>query len=98
MKRGIVAMAVAVAVGLLDRQRRELDLARASVVLRDRLLNASFGDDDGFDVQAGHELDVVESEYVGRIDHRERERGADARQGKHKVLLRNFLRDEAKSG
>jgi hypothetical protein len=58
-------------------------------------LHAAFSDNNRFDVQAGHKLDVVERKHVRRIDHGQGECGADAREGKHVMLLCDFLWDEA---
>ncbi len=50
---------------------------RALVIeLVDGGLDRALGDHDDFDVVAGHELDVVDGEDVGRITHRYDERGA----------------------
>ena len=77
-------MREAVAVSIVDRNvstnAGEFDFARRAVVLGDRGLNAGFGNNDWFDVKARHELDVVHGKDIRRIDHREGEGGAYARQ------------------
>ena len=69
----------------------------ALVVLLDRVADRGLGGDDGLDVVARHELDVVEREDVGRIRHRDRQRRAGAADRDDLVLLgglgRNQLED-----
>ena len=48
----------------------------------------------GSTFKPGHELDVVHRKDIGRIDHRECEAGADAREGQDRIFLSDFLRDE----
>ena len=72
-----------------------LALARGSwragrVVPRDRFDHRRLGRDDRLDVVAGHELDVVHREDVGRIRHRDRQRRACAAQRNDLVLLRRL--------
>ena len=92
-------MSEAVAITAFNRQVRrdsgEFNLSRSAVVLRDRGLHTGLGYNDWFDVEAGHELNVVHRKDVRGIDHCERERSAHARQRQHGVFLRDFLWNES---
>ncbi len=63
---------------VVNRNCRQFDFSRGTIVFRDRLLNACFCHDYGFDVKAGHELDVVHGKHVRWIDHCKCEGGANA--------------------
>ena len=67
---------------------------RRRVVLRDRVGDRRFRRHDRLDVVAGHELDVVHREDVGRIRHRDRERAAGAAERDDLILARGLGRDE----
>jgi hypothetical protein len=66
-----------------------------SVVLLDRLADGDLAGHDRFDVVAGHELDVVHGEDVGRIRHRDGQRRPGAIDRQHQVLLGHLGRDQA---
>ena len=53
---------------------------------------------DRFDIEPGHELDVVHGEDVRRIDHGDGERCAHAAQRKDLVTLRGFERNQLDDG
>ena len=62
----------------------------ARVVLLDRVGDGDFRRDDRLDGVAGHELDVVHREDVGRVRHRDRERAAGTAQRDDLVLARGL--------
>ena len=64
------------------------------VVLLQRVGDGLLRGHDRLDVVARHELDVVHGEHVGRVGHRQRQRGAGPAQGHDLVLLRRFRRDQ----
>jgi hypothetical protein len=68
--------------------------AGLAVVGLDCLDDRRFRRDHRFDVVARHELDVVHGEDVGRIGHRDRQRGAGARERDDLILLRGLRRHE----
>ncbi len=72
------------------RRRRGAAAGGLAVVPRDRLDDRGLGRDDRLDVVARHELDVVHGEHVGRVGHRDRQRGAGARERDDLVLLRGL--------
>ena len=90
LRRVVLLAAAAGAVAALPRPG-------ALVVLLDGVADRGLGGDDGLDVVARHELDVVEREDVGRIRHRDRQRRAGAADRDDLVLLgglgRNQLED-----
>jgi hypothetical protein len=63
--------------------------------LLDGLLHARFRDDDRLYVQASHKLNVVHREDVRGVNHRQRQRRADARERQHRIFVGHFARDEA---
>ena len=65
-----------------------------AVELADGLRNRGFGGDYRLDVEAGHELDIVHGEDVGRIRHRDGKSGADARKRHDLVAHGGLLRHE----
>ncbi len=67
----------------------QLDRVRRAVVLVDRDAQRGFRSHHRVDVVARHELDVVHGEDVGRVDHRQRDLGADLRDRKDGVLARD---------
>src|ERR1043165_3658103 len=73
----------------------EFNFSRGSVVLGDCLLNAGLSDDNRFDVETRHELDVVHCEDIRWVDHRQSESCTHAREWKYGVFLCNFLWNEA---
>ena len=75
-----------------------LDALHRAVELVDGFADGGFGGDHRLDVEAGHELDVVHGEDVGRIGHRDGEGGADARERDDLVANGGFLRDELDHG
>ena len=88
--------------GDLERARcrrcRRAGPQRLAVVLLDRLDDRGLGRDDRLDVVARHELDVVHGEHVGRVGHRDRQRGAGARERNDLVLLRGLGGHELDDG
>jgi hypothetical protein len=68
---------------------------RIAEVLGDGFTNRGVGRDDGLDVQAGAELDVVHREDVGGIRHRERERVAIPRDRNDVVFRSRVARDQS---
>ena len=64
------------------------------VVFFDGLEYGLFRGDHRLNVEAGHELDVVQCEYVGRIHHRHGQRRAHAAQRQNLILRRRFLRNQ----
>ena len=65
-----------------------------AVELVDRGSNRGLGGDDGLDLVARHELDVVHREHIGRVDHRDRDRGACFGNGQDGVLARDVGGDD----
>ena len=63
-------------------------------MLLDRLAQRELRRHDRLDVVAGHELDVVHREDVGRIRHRDRERRAGAAQRHDLILLGGLGRNQ----
>ena len=71
---------------------------RLAVELRDGLGDGRLGGHHRLHVEAGHELDVVHREDVGRIGHRDGQRRADARERNDLVADRRILRDQLDDG
>ena len=61
-----------------------------AVVALQRLVDLGLRGHDRLDVVARHELDVVHGEHVGRVGHRDRQRGAGSRERDDLVLLRGL--------
>ena len=72
----------------------ELFFFRSAVGLVDALDDGAFRGHDRFDVEAGHELDVVHGEDVGGIDHGDGERRADAAERQNLIAFRGFVRNQ----
>ena len=68
------------------------------VVALQRVVDLGLGGDHRLDVVARHELDVVHGEHVGRVGHRDRERGARSRERDDLVLLRRLGGDQLDDG
>src|SRR5436853_760946 len=81
IERDKIGVRETVAVSSFNRAIRthssQFDLPGTAVVFGDRRLNACFGHDHRLDIKSSHELDVVHREDIRRIDHSERESGAD---------------------
>ena len=67
---------------------------RRSISLVDACLDGAFGGDYRLNVEAGHELDVVHGEHIGRVDHRDGERSSYSAQGKNLITLGGFKRNQ----
>ena len=78
--------------GVHDRNRR------LAVVALQRVVDLGLGGHHRLDVVARHELDVVHGEHVGRVGHRDRERGARSRERDDLVLLRRLGGDQLDDG
>ncbi len=72
----------------------EVFLLRGAVGLLDAFEDRAFGRDHRLDVEAGHELDIVHGEDVGRIHHGDGQRSADPAQRQNLVTLRGFERNQ----
>ena len=72
----------------------DLERVNRAVVLLDGLHDRRLRSDDGLNVVAGHELDVVHGEHVGRIDHRDGQVRSGSRERDNLVLLSCFGWDE----
>jgi hypothetical protein len=72
----------------------ELDRRGCAVVVVDRSLDAELGRHHGLDVVAGHELDVVHGEHVGRVRHRDRDGRAGLVDRQDVVLARDVGGDQ----
>ncbi len=86
-------------VGIVDLGHRLHDrfkvfLLGGAVGFFDAFENRAFGCDHRLDVEAGHELDIVHGEDVGRIHHGDGQRSADAAQGQNLVTFRGFKRNQ----
>jgi len=68
----------------------QLDGVRRAVVFLDRPGDGALRGDHRLDIEARHELDVVHGEHVGRVRHRDRQRGARAAERENLVLLRGL--------
>ena len=68
------------------------------VVLVDRFLEGRLGGHDRLHVVAGHELDVVHGEHVGRVGHGDGERGPGTRERQDLVLARRLGGDDLDDG
>ena len=76
----------------------EHDRPRRAVVLVDRLAQRDLGGHDRLDVVAGHELDVVHREHVGRVAHRDRQRRAGLVHREDTVLAGDLARHDLDDG
>src|SRR6266849_622035 len=65
-----------------------------SIGFVDAGLDRTLRSDHRLNVEAGHELDVVHREHIGRIDHRDGERSSYAAQGKNLITLGGFKRNQ----
>ena len=72
----------------------ELEGMDGAVVPVDRLLDGDFAGDYRLHVVAGHELDVVHGEHVGRVHHGDGQGGAGAADRHDQIFLRHLARDE----
>src|SRR6476620_9676207 len=88
---GIASSARAAAAGVA-RGLDLLDLRR--VIALQRVVDGALRRHDGLDVVPRHELDVVHGEDVGRVRHRDGQRGAVSRERDDLVLVRGLARDQ----
>jgi hypothetical protein len=69
----------------------ELFLLRSAVGLVDALDDRAFRGHDRFDIEAGHELDIVHGKDVGGVHHGDGERSADAAERQNLIALGGFV-------
>ena len=85
-------------VGVVEVAHHVLERGRLVVVAVDGAPDRLFRGDDGLDVVAGEELDVVEREDVRRVARGEDQRGPGAVHRDHVVLDRDFFGDQLDHG
>src|SRR5208282_774462 len=72
----------------------ELGFFRSAVGLLDALDDGAFRGHDRFDVEAGHELDIVHGKDVGGVHHGDGERSADPAERQNLIAFRGFERNQ----